>query len=57
MLSPNSQSANPDDLETPDILLVLAEEVVVFDNLRGTLTLIVNADASVSGALEWQISV
>ncbi|MEL0153101.1 MAG: anthranilate synthase component I [Halieaceae bacterium] len=47
-----SQSANPDDLETPDILLVLAEEVVVFDNLRGTLTLIVNADALASGAFE-----
>ena len=31
---------------------MLAEEVVVFDNLRGTLTLIVNADASVSGAFE-----
>jgi anthranilate synthase component 1 len=37
---------------TPDILLVLAEEVVVFDNLRGTLTLIVNADTSQAGAFE-----
>jgi anthranilate synthase component 1 len=33
-------------------LLVLAEEVVVFDNLRGTLTLIVNADTSQAGAFD-----
>ena len=46
-----SLSANPDALGTPDILLVLAEEVVVFDNLRGTLTLIVNASASTPNAL------
>ena len=45
-----SVDVNPDDLGTPDILLVLAEEVVVFDNLRGTLTLIVNAEASVPNA-------
>ena len=46
-----SLSANPDDLGTPDILLVLAEEVVVFDNLRGTLTLIINSDVTKQGAL------
>lgn len=34
----------PVKLDTPDILLMLVDEVVVFDNLRGTLTLIVNAD-------------
>ena len=33
-----------DDIGTPDILLMVSEEVVVFDNLRGTLSLIVNAD-------------
>lgn len=47
-----SGSANKDTMGTPDILLVLAEEVVVFDNLRGTLTLIVNADTSQAGAFE-----
>ena len=36
----------------PDILLVLAEEVLIFDNLRGTLTLVINADANEEGALE-----
>lgn len=33
-----------DEIGTPDILLMVSEEVVVFDNLRGTLSLIVNAD-------------
>jgi len=35
-----------DELGTPDILLVLAEEVAVFDNLKGRLYLIVHADPS-----------
>jgi anthranilate synthase component 1 len=35
-----------DDIGTPDILLLVSEEVVVFDNLRGTLSLIVNVDPS-----------
>jgi len=35
-----------DDIQTPDILLMVSEEVVVFDNLRGTLSIIVNADPS-----------
>ena len=47
-----AQTANRDTLNTPDILLMLAEEVVVFDNLRGTLTLIVSADTSQEDALE-----
>ncbi len=33
-----------DELGTPDILLVLAEELAVFDNLKGRLYLIVHAD-------------
>ncbi|MDX1587591.1 MAG: anthranilate synthase component I [Oleiphilaceae bacterium] len=37
--------APPDDpLDTPDILLMLSDEVVVFDNLRGKLSLIVQTD-------------
>ena len=35
---------NPDTLETPDILLMLSEEVVVFDNLSGKLRIIVYID-------------
>jgi anthranilate synthase component 1 len=34
----------PDELGTPDVLLMLAEEVAVFDNLKGRLYLIVHAD-------------
>ena len=34
----------PDELGTPDILLMLSEEVPVFDNLKGRLYLIVHAD-------------
>jgi anthranilate synthase component 1 len=36
---------NPDTLGTPDILLMLSEEVVVFDNLKGELFFIVLAEA------------
>ena len=34
----------PDKLGNPDILLMLSDEVVVFDNLAGVITLIVHAD-------------
>lgn len=34
----------PDELGTPDILLMEAEELAVFDNLKGRLYLIVHAD-------------
>ncbi|MHB8679514.1 MAG: anthranilate synthase component I [Rudaea sp.] len=36
--------AKPDQLGMPDICLMLAEELAVFDNLKGKLYLIVNAD-------------
>ncbi|MFT3791067.1 MAG: anthranilate synthase component I [Rudaea sp.] len=36
--------AKPDKLGMPDICLLLAEELAVFDNLKGKLYLIVNAD-------------
>ncbi|MDE3141056.1 MAG: chorismate-binding protein, partial [Pseudomonadota bacterium] len=40
----------PDLLGTPDALLMLAEEVAVFDNLRGRLFLIVHADPALPQA-------
>jgi anthranilate synthase component 1 len=40
----------PDPLGTPDILLMVSDEVVVFDNLGGKLQMIVNADAEETGA-------
>lgn len=38
-----SNFKKPDPLATPDILLMLSEEVVVFDNIKGSLYLIVHA--------------
>ena len=42
--------AGPDTLDTPDILLLLSEELAVVDNLSGKLYLIVYADPGVDGA-------
>lgn len=39
-----AHSVPHDDVQNPDILLMISEEVLVFDNLAGTLTLIVNVD-------------
>jgi len=43
---------NPDPLGTPDILLMLSEEVLVFDNLSGKLHIIVYVDPSDKNAFE-----
>lgn len=40
-----------DDLGNPDILLMVADEVLVFDNLAGTIRLVVNVDPAVENAL------
>ena len=45
-----SSCPNPDELNTPDILLMVSDEVVVFDNLGGKLYLIVHADPSQADA-------
>ena len=37
-------SCPPDELGNPDILLMIAEEVLVFDNLAGTITMVINAN-------------
>ena len=41
-----AMDAKTDQLGTPDALLMLSEEVAVFDNLKGRLYLIVHADPS-----------
>ncbi|MCP1673018.1 anthranilate synthase component 1 [Natronocella acetinitrilica] len=41
-----------DDLGVPDILLMVADEVLVFDNLGGRLYLVVHVDPQVPNALE-----
>ncbi|MFO7857333.1 MAG: anthranilate synthase component I [Ectothiorhodospiraceae bacterium] len=43
---------NPDTLDVPDIMLMVADEVLVFDNLAGRLYLVVHADASRARAYE-----
>jgi len=40
----------PDPIGTPDILLMVSDEVVVFDNLRGAIFFIVHADPARPGA-------
>src|SRR5690606_29877535 len=45
------QPKGRDTLGNPDILLMRSEEVVVFDNLRGSLFLVVLVDPAAAGAL------
>jgi len=45
-----SPHAKPDPLHTPDILLLVSEELAIVDNLTGKLTLVVYADPGVPGA-------
>lgn len=47
-----SDSTPEDELGTPDILLMVSDEVVVFNNLSGKLMLICHADPAEQGALE-----
>ena len=47
-----AECPNPDPLGTPDILLLVSDAVVVFDNLSGKLHLIVLADPSKPDAYE-----
>ena len=47
-----SKSVPIDTINTPDVLLLLSDEVVVFDNLSGALMLLVHADASEENALD-----
>jgi anthranilate synthase component 1 len=47
-----SGSAGPDELGCPDILLMVSDELLVFDSLAGTLQVIVHADPGENGAWE-----
>lgn len=42
----------PDDIGSPDILLMVSDEIAVFDNLSGSLTLITHIDPNLDGALD-----
>tara|TARA_R110002110_G_C13470397_1_gene720562 strand:- start:42909 stop:44402 length:1494 start_codon:yes stop_codon:yes gene_type:complete len=52
-IEPKLAAGVPDDeLGTPDILLMVSEEVLVFDNLSGTIRIIVNVDPAQESALQ-----
>ncbi|ENO84628.1 anthranilate synthase component I [Thauera linaloolentis] len=47
-----AQTEKADTIGTPDILLLLSEEVAIVDNLSGKLTLVVYAEPEVPGAFK-----
>ena len=47
-----AHSSPPDELGTPDTLLMVSDDVIVFDNLRGRMTLISMARSDEPDALE-----
>ncbi len=47
-----SRCPNPDTIGNPDILLMVSDEVVVFDNLRGRLYVIIHVDPTNGGTYE-----
>ncbi|UZR28190.1 anthranilate synthase component I [Methylococcus mesophilus] len=49
-IEPRLAAAKPDPIGSPDILLMVSEEVLVFDNLTGKLLVIVHADPNQAGA-------
>ena len=51
-IEPRLDREKPDEINTPDILLMLSEEVVVFDNLSGKLYLIVHVNPADDNAFE-----
>ena len=52
-VEPRLAASTPEDaLGTPDVLLMLSDEVLVFDNLAGTLRVVVNADPGEENAFE-----
>ena len=51
-IEPRLKHAGPDPLGCPDILLMVSDEIVVFDNLRGKLSIIIHADPAAPAAYE-----
>jgi len=47
-----AKNDKPDPLQTPDILLMVSDEVVVFDNLSGKLYIIVHVDTDEVNGIE-----
>ena len=47
-----AKSTPPDHLGTPDVLLMASDEVAIFDNLAGSIMLVVHVDAKEPNAFE-----
>ncbi len=51
-IEPKLQASVPEDiLNTPDVLLMVSDEVLVFDNLSGKIMMVVHVDPAVKDAL------
>ncbi len=55
-LAHTNRSAKPDPLQTPDILLMVSEEVVVFDNLSGKLFIVVHVNTETADDISQAIA-
>ena len=53
LIEPRLAGSNkPDTIDAPDILLMVSDEIVVFDNLSGRLHIITHVDPSLADALD-----
>ncbi len=46
------ENKHPDPLQTPDILLMVSDEILIFDKLKGRLFIVINVDPRESDAWE-----
>ena len=46
------ENKHPDPLQTPDILLMVSDEILIFDKLKGRLFIVINVDPRESNAWE-----
>lgn len=51
-IEPRLNKVNEDQLDVPDILLMVSDDLLVFDNLRGRIHVVVHVDPSVEGAYD-----
>jgi anthranilate synthase component 1 len=52
-IEPNlGANPHPDPLQTPDILLMVSDEILIFDKLKGRLFIVINVDPGELGAWE-----
>ena len=46
------ENRHPDPLQSPDILLMVSDEILIFDKLKGRLFIVINVDPRQAGAWE-----